>query len=92
MESSRITGEGPDGRQHVMRITRGYGDVRHVKCETCGYRRQAVFSARAKAEEHLSSDHGADGFRQEFSPAPIILGVIGFIVFVIGLAVLRPGH
>ncbi|MEV7782095.1 hypothetical protein [Kitasatospora sp. NPDC088351] len=92
METSRITGDGPDGHQHTMRITHGGNNQRYVVCDSCGYRKRAGTFARAKAEQHLSESHGAGDFQQEIRAWPIVLGVIGFIVFLVVMASYRNGR
>ncbi|MFI6850266.1 hypothetical protein OG535_03735 [Kitasatospora sp. NBC_00085] len=93
METSRITGDGPDGHEHTVRIVaRGPDNTRYVVCEGCGYRKRAGMFARAKAEQHLSESHDASGFRQQMSPWPIVLGVIGVVILLVFAAGVRGGH
>ncbi|WP_406208782.1 hypothetical protein OH807_37500 [Kitasatospora sp. NBC_01560] len=84
MERSRITGEGPDGHQHVVRIVMRNNDYEQVVCDSCGYRKWSAIGARGKAERHLSESHEAQYLRQEHSPARWVMtgvGLIGFVVF-----------
>ncbi|MFJ9695514.1 hypothetical protein [Kitasatospora sp. NPDC101183] len=85
METGRIKGRGPDGREYVVRIfTQGTEDEdRWIECLTCGYRKRAEFGARAKAEEHLSG-HCDGPLQHERNPTAVvgIMIVAGLFVLV----------
>ncbi|MFE2725591.1 hypothetical protein [Kitasatospora sp. NPDC059327] len=85
MEHSRITGEDPDGHQHVVRIVSRRPDSVRVVCDTCGYSKWSVAGARGKAERHLGQEHDADHLRREIPVARWVMTGIGLAVFVVFL-------
>ncbi|WP_190213493.1 hypothetical protein [Kitasatospora indigofera] len=86
METSRVGGEDEDGHRHVMRVRTGPGQVRHVVCDTCGHRRRVRAFAHDRAREHLTTEHGAGGFRKEYSGLPWLLGLAALVVFLVLMA------
>ncbi|WP_158239685.1 hypothetical protein [Streptomyces carminius] len=76
-----VSGYGPDGHLHEVRIVRGLGPRRgtghahRLVCGTCDDHWTARGPARPEAVCHLAG-HGARG-RRRLSPAPWILGLIG---------------
>ncbi|MEU6238270.1 hypothetical protein [Kitasatospora sp. NPDC047058] len=85
MERARITGEGPDGHEHVVRIVSRRRRHERVVCDTCGYSRWSLVDAGGKAERHLSASHDAEYVRREQSPAWWLGTLVGLVAFVIFL-------
>ncbi|MEV0535704.1 hypothetical protein [Kitasatospora sp. NPDC050463] len=90
MEHSRVTGEDPDGHQHVVRIVSRRADSVRVVCDTCGYSKWSVVGARGKAERHLGQEHEAEYLRQEFPVARWVMTAIGLAVLVVFLFTYGP--
>ncbi|AUY53300.1 hypothetical protein [Streptomyces sp. CB01881] len=84
MDRIRITGEDPDGHQHVVRVVSRRHNQERVVCDSCGYSRWSAIGARDKAERHLAESHDAEYFRQEHAPGwwvATAIGLIGFVAF-----------
>ncbi|MEV5434675.1 hypothetical protein AB0K80_01375 [Streptomyces sp. NPDC052682] len=58
LDPSKVSRWDQHGREHVVRVLRS-GVQRVIRCDTCGWRRSAVFLPRPRAEEHLSEAHQA---------------------------------
>ncbi|MFD0278859.1 hypothetical protein ACFVHB_33800 [Kitasatospora sp. NPDC127111] len=82
MERARITGEGPDGHEHVVRVVSRRRRHERVVCDTCGYSRWSLIDAGGKAERHLTESHEVEDARWEHSPQWWLGVAIGLVVFV----------
>lgn len=58
MTTSKVSRWDGHGREHVVHVQRS-GVQRHLRCDTCGWRKSAQFLPWLKAEEHLVLEHQA---------------------------------
>ncbi|MFJ9716608.1 hypothetical protein ACIRPQ_11795 [Streptomyces sp. NPDC101213] len=58
INTSKVSRWDQHGREHVVRVRRA-GIRRTIRCDTCGWRRDAPFRPLPKAEEHLARAHQA---------------------------------
>jgi hypothetical protein len=58
IDTSKVSRWDQHGREHVVRVHRT-GVQRTIRCDTCGWRRNAQFLPWLKAEEHLAEAHQA---------------------------------
>ncbi|MCE7079150.1 hypothetical protein [Streptomyces sp. ST2-7A] len=98
LTTGTVTGTTESGTRHSMRIGRGFGEVRRLECDTCGYRRVAQFDVLGKADRHLA-DHGvctagecegagAETAVRDLGPLPWLLCGLGMLTVLV-VVVLR---
>ncbi|MFZ4154137.1 hypothetical protein [Streptomyces pseudogriseolus] len=58
IDSSKVSRWDLHGREHTVRVQRT-GVQRTIRCDTCGWRRDAQFLPWLKAQEHLEQAHQA---------------------------------
>ncbi|MBB0244715.1 hypothetical protein [Streptomyces alkaliphilus] len=69
LTTGTVTGTTESGTRHSMRIGRGFGEVRRLECDSCGWSRVAQFDVLGKADRHLA-DHGVCTAGECSDPGP----------------------